>query len=290
MEEGSLRCDANVSVNLEGAGLGTKVEVKNMNSFRFVREAIEFEIARQTEALEEGEKIWQETRLWNENRGITATMRRKESSNDYRFFPEPDLPSFHAGEDYLAAIAGAAIPSPLERKMRLVQVQGIPPERADAIVEERSLAELYDAALAEGADPGATAVFIESDVRARVNRFGLAQVAERLDGRGLAAIVGRLGSGAINAGTARAALDAAVAEGKDPAAFLDEDSQARIGDSDAIAVLARAAVAAEADSVAAYRAGNAKALARVMGAAMRASKGRADPKALEAAIMKEVGA
>ncbi len=288
MEEGSLRCDANVSVNTEGAGLGTKVEVKNMNSFRFVREAIEFEIERQTKALDEGERIWQETRLWNENHGATATMRRKESSHDYRFFPEPDLPAFAASDEYLAGIASAAIASPLARKRALLAL-GIPNERADSIVEERGLAELFDAALAAGAEAAATATFMESDIRARVNRFGLSQVIERLDGPGLAAIVQGLAAGEIGAGVARAALDAAVVEGKDPRKHLEEASRSRIADYPAIEAIARSAVAAERDSADAFLAGNAKALSRVMGAAMRASKGMADPRALEAAIRKEIG-
>ena len=127
MEEGSLRCDANVSVNLEGKGLGSKVEVKNLNSFKFVRKAITFEIERQTEILERGGSVTQETRLWNENRDVTESMRTKESSSDYRYFPEPDLPPFAPDAAFLAT--RRAVPRGAARGAQAPVHRGVPPLR-----------------------------------------------------------------------------------------------------------------------------------------------------------------
>ncbi|HOJ98608.1 MAG TPA: Asp-tRNA(Asn)/Glu-tRNA(Gln) amidotransferase subunit GatB [Termitinemataceae bacterium] len=147
MEEGSLRADANVSVNRQGAGLGKKVEIKNLNSSRFVRLALDYEIERQKALLEEGKPVRQETRLWNENRDQTEPMRSKENAQDYRYFPEPDIPPITFDEGFYRSLEDALIESPRDRRMRLQKEWGLSFEQADFITQERALAEYYEEAV-----------------------------------------------------------------------------------------------------------------------------------------------
>lgn len=148
MEEGSLRADANVSVNRQGAGLGKKVEIKNLNSSRFVRLALDYEIERQKALLEEGKPVRQETRLWNENRDQTEPMRSKENAQDYRYFPEPDIPPITFDESFYRSLEEALVESPRERRIRLQKEWGLSFEQADFITQERGLAEYYEEAVA----------------------------------------------------------------------------------------------------------------------------------------------
>ncbi|HTP60388.1 MAG TPA: Asp-tRNA(Asn)/Glu-tRNA(Gln) amidotransferase subunit GatB, partial [Spirochaetia bacterium] len=173
MEEGSLRCDANVSVNLEGKGLGSKVEVKNLNSFKFVRKAIAFEIERQTEILERGGTVTSETRLWNENRDVTESMRTKESSSDYRYFPEPDLPPFAPDGAFLASVESSLVELPEPRKQRFIQSYGVSEEQADLLCDERATADYFERTVSLGADATSAALWLASDVKKHLNRAGV---------------------------------------------------------------------------------------------------------------------
>ena len=174
MEEGSLRCDANVSVNLEGKGLGSKVEVKNLNSFKFVRKAVTFEIERQTEILERGGTVTSETRLWNENRDVTESMRTKESSSDYRYFPEPDLPPFAPDAAFLASVEESLVELPEARKQRFIETCSSPRTRRTSSAKRRATADYFEKAVSLGADPRSAALWLASDVKKHLNRTGMA--------------------------------------------------------------------------------------------------------------------
>lgn len=153
MEEGSLRADANVSINSPGAGLGSKVEIKNLNSSRFVRKSLNFEIERQQEILDGGERVIQETRLWNENRDQTESMRTKENANDYRYFPDPDLPVFYADEAFLQEVEEFQIELPLLRRERYRREYSLSEAQANFLCEEKPLADYFEACVGMGADP-----------------------------------------------------------------------------------------------------------------------------------------
>jgi aspartyl-tRNA(Asn)/glutamyl-tRNA(Gln) amidotransferase subunit B len=154
MEEGSLRADANISINLPGKGLGRKVEIKNLNSSRFVRLGLNYEAKRQAEVLDAGKQVIQETRLWNENRDQTEIMRTKENAHDYRYFPEPDLPPFKPDAEFLASVDAMLVELPLERQRRFMRDYALPEDAAAALCEEKALADYFEAAVGSTGDRG----------------------------------------------------------------------------------------------------------------------------------------
>jgi len=296
MEEGSLRCDANVSVNLRGAGLGSKVEIKNLNSSRFVRLGLDYEIARQIALLEKGGSVRQETRLWNENRDQTEVMRVKESSNAYRFFPEPDIPPFEVDEAFQAAVEAGLVELPYDRELRLSADYGLSAERAASICEERAFADYYEAAVAEAARLGVerataaerVAVWAAGDVRRVLNKAGLGPEAVGnlavTPGR-LAAIVALVDAGRASSKAARQVFDTVAAEEGEPEAILEARGWGLVTDPSAVAAAVDRALAAEARALADAAAalargdrGKAASLAGYLtGKALAASGGRADP-------------
>ncbi|MBU1079869.1 MAG: Asp-tRNA(Asn)/Glu-tRNA(Gln) amidotransferase subunit GatB, partial [Spirochaetes bacterium] len=256
MEEGSLRCDANVSINLRGAGLGPKVEIKNLNSSRFVRLGLEYEIARQIALAEKGGVVRQETRLWNENRDQTETMRSKEDSHDYRFFPEPDLPAFEPDAAFISGVEAGLVELPFDRERRLALEYGLGEEQASALCEERAFADYYESAVsaarALGVDGAVAAervaIWMAGDLRRVLNRDGLgtADVGSlRVTSVRLAAIVALVAAGRISAKIARQVFDAVLAEGSEPADVVAARGWEMVVDPAAIAAAVEAALAAE---------------------------------------------
>ena len=195
MEQGSLRCDANVSVNRPGAGLGSKVEIKNLNSFKFVRNALAFEIKRQSAQLARGEQVAVETRLWNENRDCTEPMRVKESEDDYRYFPEPDLPPFRPEEAFLAAVEERLVELPLARRDRLAEQHALPPQQAAFLTAEPETAEFFEQTVAAGGDASQAARWLGADIRKHLNRRRETLAASHLTPARLAALLGAAGDG-----------------------------------------------------------------------------------------------
>jgi aspartyl-tRNA(Asn)/glutamyl-tRNA(Gln) amidotransferase subunit B len=198
------------------------VEVKNLNSFKFVRKAIAFEIGRQQEILERGGSVTSETRLWNENRDVTESMRTKESSSDYRYFPEPDLPPFVPDAAFLARIEAAQVELPEDRKRRFMQAFGLSEEQADFLCEEKATADYYERTLSLGAEPRSAALWLASDVKKHVNRSGVALAAGPLTPERLAQLLTLLAEKRIHGKIAKAVLDAVFAEQKDPLAIIRE--------------------------------------------------------------------
>jgi aspartyl-tRNA(Asn)/glutamyl-tRNA(Gln) amidotransferase subunit B len=277
MEEGSLRCDANVSINLPGQGLGSKVEVKNLNSFKFVRRALDHEIERQTEILDRGGTVRQETRLWNENRDVTEGMRTKESAHDYRYFPEPDLPPFTADAAFLASVEASLVELPEARVRRFVATLVLPEATAEFLCEEKPLADFFEESVRLGADPQSAALWLAADVRKHLNRLGTTIGTGPLTAARFAQLLALLASRRIHGRIAKAVLDAVFAEDKDPEAIIAEKGWEQITDRREVGRHIDAVLAANPGVVETIRRGDARPVAFLVGEIMRATSGRADP-------------
>ncbi|MDR1909758.1 MAG: Asp-tRNA(Asn)/Glu-tRNA(Gln) amidotransferase subunit GatB [Spirochaetaceae bacterium] len=259
MEEGSLRADANVSINLPGAGLGRKVEIKNLNSSRFVRLGLNYEIARQGELLDAGKAVVQETRLWNENRDQTEAMRQKENAQDYRYFPEPDLPVFSPDADFLKRVEEGLVELPQARSARFRREYGLGEEQAELICEEKAEADYFEEALAEALRRGLSredaarsiARLLLSDIRRLMARGGYASLGAEsgrpfpLSPGRLAAITALTLGGRLTGKNAKQCLEAVIAEDREPEAIVAERGWQPIDDSASIGAAAAAVYAAE---------------------------------------------
>ena len=238
MEEGSMRCDANISINAPGAGLGIKAEVKNLNSSRFVKKALQYERRRQEKVLNSGGTIIQETRLWDEERSVTESMRTKEQAHDYRYFPEPDLPPFRPDRDFLDKVEKAQVELPLSRKRRLVEEFGLSEDQAEYIVEEKPAADYFEQVVGLGADAATAAKWIMGNVAKELNQHEMSKAdlgsencnlsAERLTN-----LLKMLAENKIHGKIAAQTLSAVFNENKDPDVIVKEkgwDSAADEGD------------------------------------------------------------
>ncbi len=281
MEEGSLRCDANVSVNEERAGLGTKVEIKNMNSFRFVRKALDYEIDRQQDILGRGGTIVQETRLWNENRDVSESMRVKESSNDYRYFPEPDLPPFQTDDAFLAAVESSLVELPPERTARFVSQYELQPAQASFLCDERGSADFFEAAVAAGAQPSDAAVLLMGDVQKLLNRSGTQLTGSPLTPERLAELLVLLATGRIHGKLAKQTLEAVFTDDMDPRQIIAERGWEQITDPAAIGKIVDAVLTEQHEAVAQIRSGDSRPHGYLVGQVMRATSGRADPRLVQ---------
>ncbi|MFP4644380.1 MAG: Asp-tRNA(Asn)/Glu-tRNA(Gln) amidotransferase subunit GatB [Spirochaetales bacterium] len=284
MEQGSLRCDANVSVNPSGAGLGNKVEIKNLNSSRFVRRALAFEIDRQTDILDRGGTVRVETRLWNENRDQSEPMRTKETAEDYRYFPEPDLPRVEIDDAFLASVDDHLVELPIARVQRFKREYGLSERVADLICEERSEADWFERCVAAGADPGTTATWLGADVRKQLNRRGVTLPDSPLTPERLASLLSILAEGRIHGKIAKQTLEAIFDENKDPETVITEKGWEQITDPVELRRLADEVVAAHPEAVEQIRGGDSKPIGFLVGQAMQKSAGRAEPKRLQQAL------
>ncbi len=288
MEEGSLRCDVNVSLNLAGKGLGTKVEIKNLNSSRFVRKALVHEIERQTELLGRSVPIRQETRLWNENRDVTEVMRVKESESDYRYFPEPDLPPFMPDEKFLADIKARLVELPALRRERIVSSYAIPEAQADIICEEKGTADYYEQTVSLGADPKAAALWLTSDVRKHLNKRGESENASPLNAQRFAELLGLIASGKIHGKIAKQTLEAVFGENRSPLEIIRERGWEQLVSREEILPYIRKVIAENEQAASQVRGGDTKPLAYLIGKVMGATAGRAEPQMLRQLLCEEL--
>jgi aspartyl-tRNA(Asn)/glutamyl-tRNA(Gln) amidotransferase subunit B len=294
MEEGSMRVDANVSVRPAGSDtLGTKVEIKNMNSLRSLGRAIDFEIERQTSALEAGERIVQETRHWDESAGITHGMRSKEESNDYRYFPEPDLVPVAPGDDMRAA-ARAAIPElPAARRTRLAADWGISDHDARVLVEHPELADYAEAAVEAGAPGKDVANWCTGEVLGYLNETGLSPQVLPLAPDGLAELVALVRDGTLSRAMAKDVLDECLHEPKRPKQVVEERGLAQVSDEGELGAVVDEVLAANEGIVAEYRAGDDKVKKQkkgyLFGAVMKATDRKADTKLLNQLLAEKLG-
>jgi aspartyl-tRNA(Asn)/glutamyl-tRNA(Gln) amidotransferase subunit B len=288
MEEGSLRCDANVSVNLTGQGLGNKVEVKNLNSFKFVRKAVDFEIARQQEILERGGTVKQETRLWNENRDLTEGMRTKEASADYRYFPEPDLPPFAPDGAFLRAIEDSLVELPEPRRRRFVSQYGLSEDQAELLCEEKEEADFFEKTVSLGADPQSVALWLASDVRKHLNRSQLALSDSPLTPQRLAELLSLLAAKRIHGKIAKAVLECVFNEDKAPLVIIREKGWEQITDPKILAEYIQRVLEENAPVVSVIRKGDHRPIGYLVGEIMRVTSGRADPVLVQSLVKEKL--
>ncbi len=288
MEEGSLRCDANVSVNLEGRGLGSKVEVKNLNSFKFVRKAISYEIERQTEILERGGSVTTETRLWNENRDVTESMRTKESSSDYRYFPEPDLPPFAPDQEFLRHVEESLVELPEARTRRFIDSFGLSEEQADFLCDEKSTADYFEETVRLGADAKSAALWLASDVKKHLNRASVTLAASPLTPGRFAELLSLLAAKRIHGKIAKSVLEMVFAENKDPRTIIKEKGWEQITDPAELGAYLEKVLQANTAAVAAIKAGDHRPTTYLIGEMMRETSGRADPALVQALVKQKL--
>ena len=277
MEQGSLRCDANVSVNRPGAGLGNKVEIKNLNSFKFVRNALAFEIGRQSAALARGERVAVETRLWNENRDCTEPMRVKESEDDYRYFPEPDLPPFRPDEAFFAAVEERLVELPLERRDRLQRQYALPPPQAAFLTAEPDTAEFFEQTVAAGGDASLAARWLGADIRKHLNQRRETLAASHLTPARLAALLQLLAAGEVSGKIAKQVLATVIAQDRDPQAIVAEDGLRQITDAGELQPILDRVLAEHPRVRQQIAAGERKPAGFLVGQVMRRTAGRAHP-------------
>ncbi len=286
MEEGSLRCDVNVSLRPAGTKtFGTKAEVKNINSFRYVEKALTFEIARQTDVLAGGGHIQQETRLWNSESGKTTSMRSKEEAHDYRYFPEPDLPPLVIEPAWVEEIRSALPELPEARKARFHEVYGLSEYDADVIVRLTNAAAYFEDMVRAGASPKSASVWLQGEVRRKLKEIGeddVARAAVRADA--LAELAGLTETGAISSSVAKEVFEKMWATGRRAGAIVDEEGLGQIGDDAAVAAIVADVLARHPDAVAQFRAGKQATFGFLVGQAMKASGGKANPKVVSEAL------
>ncbi len=279
MEEGSLRCDANVSVRSAGQReLGTKTEIKNVNSFRFVREALEYEIERQIGVLEAGGTITQETRLFNSAEGKTYSMRSKEEAHDYRYFPEPDLLPLVVDESWRAQIC-AKLPELSEaRRRRMVAEYGITEYDAAVLTVTRTLADQFEEAAKAAKNPKRVANLVQTEIMGRLKAHGLALEQSPITMRGVAFSADLVEAGTISGKMLKDLYDKAFERGKDfPALYAEEGSPRQSTDTGALEKIIDDLIAANPKQVEQYRAGKKTMIGFFVGQVMKASKGQANP-------------
>jgi len=286
MEEGSFRCDANVSVRAAGATeLGVKVEVKNMNSFRNVQRALEYEIRRQIKALREGETLVQETRLWNADQEITLSMRSKEHAHDYRYVPDPDLVPLVVEPAWIEEIRRNLPELPEAKRRRFVLDYGIPEYDAGVLTTTKELAEYYETCVRAQNDPKAVSNWVMVELLGRLNKDGKGIAESPIPPARLAVLLGLLATGAISGKMAKEFFDEMYASGADPAEILKAKG-GQITDAGELEAIVRAVVEKHAGPVAEYRGGKETAFNFLVGQVMRATKGKANPKLVNELLKK----
>ena len=293
MEEGSLRCDANVSVRPAGhTTLGTKTEVKNVNSFRFVQKALEFEIERQIAVIGAGGAIRQETRLWDSDRGETFSMRSKEEAHDYRYFPEPDLPPLDLEASWVEAIRRSLPELPDARKARLMRDYQLTEYDADLLV--RLLAggaDYFEAMVAAGAPAKAASNWLQGEVRRRLKDLGADDLGQMpLTPQALAELVTLADRGVVSSTVAKDVLDKMWLTGRSAQAIIDTEGLGQIGDETALADLVADVIGRHPDVVAQYRAGRTSVFGFLVGQVMRSSDGKANPRVVSDLLRKMLAA
>jgi aspartyl-tRNA(Asn)/glutamyl-tRNA(Gln) amidotransferase subunit B len=290
MEEGSLRCDANVSVRRVGAtALGTKAEVKNVNSFRYLQKALEYEIDRQIDVLEHGGRVVQETRLFDSAQGRTYSMRSKEEAHDYRYFPEPDLPPLVIDVARRTALVDTLPELPEARRGRFVQQYGLPAYDAELLTQTRGLADYFEATAASAGNSKAASNWIMGELLRTMKERGLAIDQVRLTPQALAGLIGLVDRNVISSSVAKDVFAKMYDSGRSADEIVASEGLAQIGDADALRAAVREAIAANPDAVAQLRKGRNNAFGFLVGAVMKAFKGKANPKVVNELLKQELG-
>jgi aspartyl-tRNA(Asn)/glutamyl-tRNA(Gln) amidotransferase subunit B len=290
MQEGSFRCDANVSVRRAGTDvLGTRCEIKNLNSFRFMQEAIEFEVRRQIELIEDGGTVVQETRLYDPDRNETRPMRSKEDAQDYRYFPDPDLPPLLIDAAWIERVRAEMPELPEAKRDRFVRDFALSPPDAAGLVAGAAVAQSFEAAVEAGAPPRLAANWHLGEFAAALRRSDLDAAAAPVSGTRLAALLKRIEDGTISGKIAKEVFDAMWSGEGDADAIIAARGLTQISDAGAIETMVDGVIAAHPSIVAEFRAGKEKAFNALVGKAMAATKGRANPAQVNAVLKRKLG-
>lgn len=289
MQEGSLRCDVNLSVRPAGSDeLGTRTEMKNLNSFKAIARAIEYEAKRQIEMIEEGKRVVQETRRWDENKDATFAMRSKENAQDYRYFPEPDIPPLEIGEDYLERLRGEQ-PEMAEAKMARYQADwGLPAYDAQMLTGQKALADFFEATVALGTPPKQAANWIMGEVMRRLSTDGLEAKDMAFTPKTLARLIELVQTGALNRNTAVKVFDAVFADDADVDAYVKEHGLEQVSDAGLVGSVVDKVLAANPKSVQDFKSGKEKAFGFLVGQVMRELKGQASPQVVNQTLREKL--
>ncbi len=279
MEKGNLRCEANVSVRKTGeTGFRNKVELKNLNSVRFMQKAIEFEIERQISAHEAGEAVNQETRLWDEKQNCTRVMRSKESAHDYRYFPEPDLPPLHVSSDYIESVKLAMPEMPDSLRDRFISEYGLSFDDASLLVGEKSLAAFYEESAKASGNPRTAANFVVSELMRELNSASKTVADCPVSASQFSTLIKTLDEGKINNNQSKEVLVEMFRTGKDSGEIIAEKGLEQVSDAAVIEKIVDDVISSNESQVTAYRGGNDKLFGFFVGQVMKASGGKANPK------------
>lgn len=278
MQEGSLRCDANVSVRPVGREeFGTRTELKNMNSFKALQKALAYEIERQIEVLEEGGRVVQETRSWDEARGVTVSLRSKEEAHDYRYFPEPDLVPMVISSNWVEEIRSTLPELPDERKARFIEQYGLPAYDAMVLTSTREMADFYEQCVESFNNPKTVSNWLMGDFSRLMNASSMEISDVRITPVQLARMLQLLENGTISGKIAKTVFEDMFASGKDPDTIVKEKGLVQISDEGALEAVVEEVIAANPKSVEDYRGGKDKAIGFLVGQVMKATKGKANP-------------
>jgi aspartyl-tRNA(Asn)/glutamyl-tRNA(Gln) amidotransferase subunit B len=290
MEEGSLRCDANISLRRQGAAeLGTKVEIKNLNSFRNVQRALEYEVLRQAAALDAGQTIVQETRLFDADQGVTRSMRSKEYAHDYRYFPEPDLVPLRLDAAWVAQVRAALPELPRARRQRFVQQYGLPGYDAGLLTQSPALGDYYEAAVRVHSNPKAISNWIMTDLLREVGSDDAAAVqTSPITPARLAGLVKLIDDGTISGRIAKDVFARMLATGDDPADIVRREGLTQVADTKALEAFVDQAIAANPRAVADFKAGKTAAARSLVGQVMKASAGKANPAMVDRLVQEKL--
>ncbi|MGB8029284.1 MAG: Asp-tRNA(Asn)/Glu-tRNA(Gln) amidotransferase subunit GatB [Terracidiphilus sp.] len=289
MEEGSLRCDANISVRLKGAErFGTKAEVKNVNSFKFIRAALEYEIERQVEVIESGGRVMQETRLWNANEGRTYSMRSKEQAHDYRYFPEPDLPPLIVSAEFLSETRKKIPELPETRRKRMIAEYDLTVQDAHTLTASREFADRFEAAAKTARNPRRVANVLLSEVGGRLKALGLELDRSPVTMAGIVLAADLLDEGRISSKQMKQLFDVCFEKGDDFSPVYEREKPQQITDAAALEKLIDEVIAANPRQVEQYRGGKKTMAGFFVGQVMRASKGQANPALLNELVVKKL--
>jgi len=289
MEQGSLRCDANVSVRPEGRKeYGTRAEIKNINSFRFVEKAIEYEIKRQIKVIEDGGKIIQETRLWDSNKGITESMRSKEEAHDYRYFPEPDLTPITVEQSVIDEIRSGLPELPDAKRKRFVSEYGLPEYDAELLTTEKAVAEWFEQAVNAGGQPKAAANWVMGELMKMLNEENAAIDSCLIKPKQLADMIALIEKGTISGKIAKTVFMEMYKTGKDAEGIVKEKGLLQISDESAIEKAVDEIIAKHPAEVERFKAGEEKLLGFFVGQVMKTTKGKANPQMLNDLMKKKL--
>jgi aspartyl-tRNA(Asn)/glutamyl-tRNA(Gln) amidotransferase subunit B len=290
MEEGSLRCDANVSVRRRGeTALATRAEIKNLNSFRNVARALEHEIARQVALVESGGAVVQETRLWNADRGETAAMRSKEEAHDYRYFPEPDLPPVTVGPAWIERVRASLPELPAARRERFAAAYQLPPYDALVLTQDRAVSDYFEAVARESGNAKAASNWVMTEVLRKLKDDVRPLAGCPVSPAALAALLKLIDSGTISGKIAKDVFEKMWASGEGPAAIVEREGLTQVSDEGALRAIVAELVGANPAQAASYRAGKTAALGWFVGQVMKRTGGRANPQVVNALLREALG-